>query len=59
MCPAAGKRKGPVAEAELAGVLNEMPSLGFLHSLQRQMGALTSCLNGLELEDEAAPPSAS
>ena len=46
-----GKAKvsGPVAEAELAGVLNEMPSLGFLHSLNRQMPALQACLEGLVL----------
>ena len=38
-----------MAEAELAGVLNEMPSLGFLHSLHRQMAALTTSLEGIEL----------
>ena len=33
-----------VAEAGLEGVLNTMPSLGFLHSLQRVLPALESAL---------------
>ena len=37
--------KGPVAEAELSGVLNAMPSLGFLHSLSRQMGSLQAAFD--------------
>lgn len=47
---AVAKRKGPVAEAELDGVLNEMPSLGFLHSLHRQMDALAKSLEGVVLD---------
>ena len=46
----AGPRKGPVEEAELAGVLNEMPSLGFLHSLDRQLPALSRNLQGVQLD---------
>ena len=33
-----------VAEAGLEGVLNAMPSLGFLHSLQRVLPALERAL---------------
>ena len=46
----ADRRKGPVEEAELAGVLNEMPSLGFLHSLDRQLPALSRNLQGVQLD---------
>jgi len=35
--------KGPVAQAELEGVLNEVPSLGFLHSLARALPGLEKC----------------
>ena len=45
---------GPVAEAELDGVLNVMPSLGFLHSLARQMEALTKALEAADGTSGAA-----
>jgi hypothetical protein len=50
--------KGPVEQAELGGVLNAMPSLGFLHSLQRQMPSLTAALDGVVLDEPAAPDAA-
>jgi ubiquitin-conjugating enzyme E2 O len=46
---------GPVAEAQLCGILNDMPSLGFLHSLARQMAALTTAFDEIELDDECTP----
>lgn len=44
--------EGPVAEAELGGVLNVMPSLGFLHSLARQMGGLSKALEAASEDQE-------
>lgn len=46
---------GPVAEAQLSGILNDMPSLGFLHSLARQMAGLTTAFEEIELDDECTP----
>ena len=39
--------KGAVALAELSGVLNQTPSLGFLHSLDRQLDALMATLESI------------
>jgi len=53
---AVAARSGPVAEAELGGVLNDMPSLGFLHSLHRQLPLLVSAFEAIEILEEDAPP---
>ena len=49
-----------VAEAGLEGVLNTMPSLGFLHSLQRVLPALESALaavgDGAAVDETVAAP---
>ena len=46
-----GKPAGPVAKAQLAGVLNEMPSLGFLHSLHRQLPDLSAAFDSIATDE--------